>query len=131
LSHLLILRYWAAKLSFVLASSSGKNLKDLNLRRAADGREFHAVVAAVSLRLSRIPAMIKLKMTAANSSSQAPILGWMAQNTDEMASIVIGDESRVSFFMNRFRKFGFIDYATPSEGGIQVHSSLFNVVLHD
>jgi hypothetical protein len=87
--------------------------------------------AAVSLRLSRIPAMIKLKMTAANSSSQAPILGWMAQNTDEMASIVIGDESRVSFFMNRFRKFGFIDYATPSEGGIQVHSSLFNVVLHD
>ena len=55
----------------------------------------------------------------------------MAQRTDEMASIVIGDESRVNFFMTRFRKFGFIDYATPSEGGIQVHSSLFNVVLHD
>ena len=55
----------------------------------------------------------------------------MEQNTDEMASIVIGDESRVIFFMNRFRKFGFIDYATGSEGGIQVHSSLFNVVLHD
>jgi hypothetical protein len=35
--------------------------------------------------------------------------------------------SRVSFFMNRFRKFGFIDY----NGGLQVHSSLVNVVLHD
>jgi hypothetical protein len=48
--------------------------------------------SAVSLRLSRIPAMIKLKMTAANSSSQPQILGRMAQNTDEMASIVIGDD---------------------------------------
>jgi CRP/FNR family cyclic AMP-dependent transcriptional regulator len=55
----------------------------------------------------------------------------MAQNTDGMASIVIGDESRVNFFMNRFRKFGFIDYAGGSEGGLQVHSSLLNVVLHD
>jgi CRP/FNR family transcriptional regulator, cyclic AMP receptor protein len=35
--------------------------------------------------------------------------------------------SRVSFFMNRFRKMGFIDY----NGRIQVHKSLLNVVLHD
>jgi CRP/FNR family cyclic AMP-dependent transcriptional regulator len=35
--------------------------------------------------------------------------------------------SRVSHFMNRFRAFGFIDY----NGGLQVHSSLFNVVLHN
>ncbi len=35
--------------------------------------------------------------------------------------------SRVSFFMNRFRKLGFIHY----NGGPQVHSSLLNVVLHD
>jgi hypothetical protein len=39
--------------------------------------------------------------------------------------------SRVSFFMNRFRKMGFIDYAGGSEGALQVHSSLLNVVLHD
>src|SRR6266480_987321 len=39
--------------------------------------------------------------------------------------------SRVSFFMNRFRKLGFIDYAGGVEGGLQVHSSLLNVVLHD
>ena len=36
--------------------------------------------------------------------------------------------SRVSFFMNRFRKMGFVDY---NGGGFQVHSSLLNVVLHD
>jgi hypothetical protein len=36
--------------------------------------------------------------------------------------------SRVSFFMNRFRKLGFVDYG---EGGLQVHSSLLNIVLHD
>jgi hypothetical protein len=36
--------------------------------------------------------------------------------------------SRVSFFMNRFRKLGFVDYG---ESGLQVNSSLLNVVLHD
>jgi hypothetical protein len=35
--------------------------------------------------------------------------------------------SRVSFFMNRFRKLGFIEY----NGGIHVHKSLLNVVLLD
>ena len=35
--------------------------------------------------------------------------------------------ARVSFFMNKFRKLGFISY----NGGIEVHSSLLNVVLHD
>jgi len=34
--------------------------------------------------------------------------------------------SRVSFFMNRFRKLGFVNYG---EGGLQVHSSLLNLVL--
>ncbi len=37
--------------------------------------------------------------------------------------------SRVSFFMNRFRKLGFIDYQARDE--LQVHSSLLNIVLHD
>jgi CRP/FNR family cyclic AMP-dependent transcriptional regulator len=35
--------------------------------------------------------------------------------------------SRVSFFMNRFRKLGFIRY----NGELEVHSSLLSVVLHD
>ncbi|HZU22717.1 MAG TPA: Crp/Fnr family transcriptional regulator [Terriglobales bacterium] len=44
-----------------------------------------------------------------------------------LAEMVGTTRSRISFFMNRFRKLGFIDY----DGQIQVHSSLLNVVLHD
>ena len=50
--------------------------------------------------------------------------------SQEMLAEMIGTtRSRVSFFMNRFRKLGFIDYDGGS--GLQVHSSLLNVVLHD
>jgi len=50
--------------------------------------------------------------------------------SQEMLAEMIGTtRSRVSFFMNRFRKLGFIDYDTGS--GLQVHSSLLGVVLHD
>jgi CRP/FNR family transcriptional regulator, cyclic AMP receptor protein len=48
-----------------------------------------------------------------------------------LAEMVGTTRSRVSFFMNRFRKLGFIDYAGGEDGGLQVHSSLLNVVLHD
>jgi len=39
--------------------------------------------------------------------------------------------SSVDLFMNRFRKLGFIHYAGGEEGGLQVHGSLLNVVLHN
>ena len=48
-----------------------------------------------------------------------------------LAEMVGTTRSRVSFFMNRFRKLGFVDYAGGAEGGLQVHSSLLSVVLHD
>jgi CRP-like cAMP-binding protein len=44
-----------------------------------------------------------------------------------LAEIVGTTRSRVSFFMNRFRKLGFIEY----DGRIRVHKSLLNVILHD
>ena len=44
-----------------------------------------------------------------------------------LAEMIGTTRSRVSFFMNRSRKLGFIHY----NGGLQVHSSLLNVVLHD
>jgi CRP-like cAMP-binding protein len=44
-----------------------------------------------------------------------------------LAEIIGTTRARVNFFMNRFRKLGFIDY----NGGLHVHSSLLNVVLHD
>jgi len=50
----------------------------------------------------------------------------MSQET--LAEMIGTTRSRVSFFMNRFRKLGFVDYG---ESGLQVHSSLLNIVLHD
>jgi len=48
--------------------------------------------------------------------------------SQEMLAEMIGaTRSRVSFFMNRFRKLGFIEY----NGSLRIHSSLLNVVLHD
>jgi CRP/FNR family cyclic AMP-dependent transcriptional regulator len=46
---------------------------------------------------------------------------------ETLAEMIGTTRSRVSFFMNKFRKLGFIDY----NGGIEVHRSLLNVVLHD
>jgi CRP/FNR family transcriptional regulator, cyclic AMP receptor protein len=48
---------------------------------------------------------------------------------ETLAEMIGTTRSRVSFFMNRFRKLGFVDYNGGS--GLQVHSSLLNVVLHD
>jgi len=50
---------------------------------------------------------------------------------ETLAEMVGTTRSRVSFFMNRFRKLGFIDYSGGVEGRLQVHSSLLNVVLLD
>ncbi len=48
--------------------------------------------------------------------------------SQEMLAEIVGTtRSRVSFFMNRFRKLGFIDY----KKGLEVHSSLLNIVLCD
>ncbi len=46
---------------------------------------------------------------------------------ETLAGLVGTTRSRVSFFMNKFRKLGFIEY----NGKLEVHSSLLNVVLHD
>src|SRR6476659_2929975 len=54
-----------------------------------------------------------------------PVLANISQET--LAEMVGTTRSRVSFFMNRFRKLGFIDY----NGDLKVHSSLLNVVLYD
>ncbi len=50
---------------------------------------------------------------------------------ETLAEMVGTTRSRVSFFMNRFRKLGFIQYSGGVDGALQVHSSLLNVVLHD
>jgi CRP-like cAMP-binding protein len=53
------------------------------------------------------------------------VIGKISQET--LADMIGTTRSRVSFFMNKFRKLGFIDY----NGELHVHSSLLNVILHD
>jgi CRP/FNR family cyclic AMP-dependent transcriptional regulator len=54
-----------------------------------------------------------------------PIIAKISQET--LAEMIGTTRARVSFFMNKFRQLGLIDY----NGHIEVHSSLLNVVLHD
>jgi CRP-like cAMP-binding protein len=53
------------------------------------------------------------------------VIAKISQQT--LAEIVGTTRSRISFFMNKFRKMGFVSY----NGHLEVHSSLLNVVLHD
>jgi CRP/FNR family transcriptional regulator, cyclic AMP receptor protein len=54
-----------------------------------------------------------------------PMIAKISQET--LAQMIGTTRARVSFFMNKFRRLGFIEY----NGGIEVHSSLLNVILHD
>jgi CRP/FNR family cyclic AMP-dependent transcriptional regulator len=54
-----------------------------------------------------------------------PIIAKISQET--LADMIGTTRSRVSFFMNKFRELGFIEY----NGDLVVHSSLMNIVLHD
>ena len=46
---------------------------------------------------------------------------------ETLAEMVGTTRSRVNFFMNKFRKLGFIEY----NGGLKINSSLLSIVLHD
>ena len=54
-----------------------------------------------------------------------PVIAKISQET--LAEMIGTTGSRVSFFMNKFRKLGFIEY----NGKLHIHSSLLNIVLHD
>ena len=54
-----------------------------------------------------------------------PVIAKVSQET--LAEMTGTTRSRVSFFMNKFRKLGFLEY----NGGLHIHSSLLNIVLHD
>ncbi len=59
-------------------------------------------------------------------SKPIPLIARMSQET--LAEMICTTRSRVSFFLNRFRELGFIDY---NGGGMHVHSSLVSVALND
>jgi CRP-like cAMP-binding protein len=50
---------------------------------------------------------------------------------DTLAKMIGTTRSRVSFFMNKFRRLGFIDYQDSHESGLHINDSLLKVILHD
>jgi CRP/FNR family cyclic AMP-dependent transcriptional regulator len=73
----------------------------------------------------RLARVLLLLANYGKQGSPQTIIPKISQET--LAEIVGTTRSRVNFFMNRFRKLGFIDY----NGNLKIHSSLLNVVLHD
>jgi CRP/FNR family transcriptional regulator, cyclic AMP receptor protein len=74
----------------------------------------------------RLARLLLLLANFGQESKPIPVIAKMSQET--LAEMVGTTRSRVSFFLNRFRDLGFIEY---NGGGMHVHSSLVSVVLHD
>ena len=73
----------------------------------------------------RLARMLLLLANFGKEGKPEPMIAKISQET--LAQMIGTTRARVSFFMNKFRKLGFISY----NGGIKIHSSLLNVVLHD
>jgi CRP/FNR family cyclic AMP-dependent transcriptional regulator len=73
----------------------------------------------------RLARLLLLLANFGKEGKPEPIVGKFSQET--LAEMIGTTRSRVSFFMNRFRKLGFIEY----NGKIEVHNSLLNVILFD
>jgi CRP/FNR family cyclic AMP-dependent transcriptional regulator len=74
----------------------------------------------------RLARLLLLLANFGKDSKPEPIIAKISQET--LAEMVGTTRSRVSFFMNKFRRLGFVDY---NGGGLEVHSSLVNVILRD
>jgi len=74
----------------------------------------------------RLARLLLLMANFGQESKPIPLIAKISQET--LAEMIGTTRSRVSFFMNRFRDLGFINY---DGGGMHVHSSLVSVVLHD
>ena len=74
----------------------------------------------------RLARLLLLLANFGKEGKPEPIIAKISQET--LAEMIGTTRSRVSFFMNNFRKLGFIDY---NGGGLEVHSSLLNLVLHE
>jgi CRP/FNR family transcriptional regulator, cyclic AMP receptor protein len=73
----------------------------------------------------RLARVLLLLANFGKEAKPEPLIAKISQET--LAEMIGTTRSRVSFFMNKFRKMGFIEY----NGGLHVHSSLLNIVLHD
>ena len=93
-----------------------------NIRHEADLVD--QLFNSVEKRLAR---MLLLLAHFGKDGKPESVIPKISQET--LAEMVGATRSRVNFFMNRFRRLGFIDYHAGDE--LQVHSSLLNIVLHD
>jgi len=73
----------------------------------------------------RLARLLLLMANFGKEQRPEPVIAKVSQET--LAEMVGTTRSRVSFFMNKFRKLGFIDY----NGDLEIHNSLLNVILHD
>ena len=73
----------------------------------------------------RLARLLLLLANFGKEGTPEPIVGKFSQET--LAEMIGTTRARVSFFMNKFRKLGFIEY----NGQLEIHNSLLNVVLYD
>jgi CRP/FNR family cyclic AMP-dependent transcriptional regulator len=112
---------------------------DLLHRDSEFGRQFLTHLLSRNIRMEadlvdhlfnssekRLARLLLLMANFGQESKPIPVIAKISQET--LAEMIGTTRSRVSFFLNRFRELGFIDY---SSGNMQVHSSLVSVVLHD
>ena len=75
--------------------------------------------------MQRLARMLLLLAHVGKEKEAESVVPKISQET--LAEMIGTTRARVSFFMNRFRKLGLIEY----NGELRVHSSLLNIVLHD
>jgi CRP/FNR family transcriptional regulator, cyclic AMP receptor protein len=76
----------------------------------------------------RLARLLLLMANFGKEDKPEPLITKISQET--LAEMIGTTRYRVSLFMNKFRKLGFIDY-NGGNGGIEVHNSLLSAVLHD
>jgi CRP/FNR family transcriptional regulator, cyclic AMP receptor protein len=102
------------------SGTSGR--RRLLLQRAAELCELGFLFGEQIYDLARI---LLLLANFGKENESEHVIAPVSQET--LAEMVGTTRSRVDFFMNKFRRLGFIDY----NGGLEVHPSLLNIVLHD
>ncbi len=106
-----------------------RHLLSRNIRMEEDLMEEDLVDQLFNSSEKRLARVLLLLANFGKEGKPELVIPKVSQET--LAEIVGTTRSRVSFFMNRFRKLGFIQYDGSYNTGLEVHSSLLNVILHD
>ena len=94
--------------------------------KALDAIEADLVDQLFNSSEKRLARVLLLLAHFGKESKPEPVIAKISQET--LAEMVGTTRSRISLFMNKFRKLGLIEY---NGGGLHIHSALLNIVLHD